>query len=375
MVHPASWIEVSRSALEANLNTLRALGDSSVRVAPVIKANAYGHGLRLCAEVLTRAGADFLCVNELSEAEQIMDLAADVYVLGPTQVTEAQQIATLGVHVVVSSVAHVEALAEAGRAAGRVLPVHIKVETGTHRQGMDVDEALALIQIIDGLSGVRLAGVTTHLADVEDETEHSYATTQLERFERACQNLADGVLKHCAASAAHIVLPRARFDMVRLGIAVYGLWPSSETRISADIVHEHSPELIPALSWKTRVVQLSHAAVGSYVGYGRTKRLDRDSTLALLPIGYYDGYDRALSGKAKVLVGGLRCPVVGRVCMNMMMVDVTDVASVSSGDEVVLIGKQGEAQVTADDLAAWAETINYEVVTRIQARIPRIEVE
>ena len=370
-----SWVEISRSALLNNLNVLEQLAGDRVTVAPVIKANAYGHGLRLCAEILAHAGTRIVCVNEVAEAETLKDLPLDVYVVGPTFASDAKGIVDAGCQVVTSSQAHVDAIASHAHAQGKVVALHVKVETGTHRQGLPPEQAVELITHIGQSDGVVVAGVTTHLADVEDETEHTYAGTQLSRFQEFIENLPTGMLHHCGASAAHLVLPNSRYDMVRTGIALYGLWPSRETEIAASIVHGTAPKLKPVLTWKTRIAQLSDVKRGAYVGYGRSERMAADSRLALLPVGYYDGYDRHLSGQSAVLIAGKRAPVVGRVCMNMVMVDVTAFSGLQVGDDVTLLGGDEMDAISAEEMADWIGTINYEVVTRIHDRLPRIEVE
>lgn len=369
-MQPSSWVEVSRSALAHNLAALRSLCGTATRLAPVVKANAYGHGLRLCAEAFVAAGADALCTNDLAEAAAVVDLGRPVLVLGPTSPADADEIATLGCEPTMTSLSQLHALARAGIRSGRPVPVHVKLETGTNRQGLPEPEARALVDLALRTEGVRLAGVSTHLADVEDETEHTFAQVQLARFEAAFAGLPAGVLRHCAASAAHLLFARARFDLVRPGIACFGLWPSPETRIASEIVHGAALELRPALTWKTRIAEVKDAARGDYVGYGRSLRLSRPSRIAVLPVGYYDGYDRRLSNTGAVLVRGQRAPVAGRVCMNLLMIDVTGIDGVVPGDEVVLLG----GAVDADALAAAMGTINYEVVSRIHERLLRVAV-
>ena len=183
--------------------------------------------------------------------------------------------------------------------------------------------------------------------------------------------LAPDVLRHCASSAAHLLFPAARLDLVRPGIACYGMWPSEETRIASAIVNGDALQLRPAMRWCTRVVQVKRALRGEYVGYGRTLRLARDSVIAVLPVGYYDGYDRRLSGGAWALVRGRRVPVAGRICMNMCMLDVTGVPGVAAGEVVTLLGSDGDERVSAEELARMAGTINYEITTRVHERLPR----
>ena len=368
MATPPSWVEISRRALAHNIGVLRDLCEPGTALGPVVKADAYGHGLTLCARVYAAEGASFLCVNEVAEVAAIRaaGVGLPVLVVGPLFEEDAAAVAALGCHVVVWSRAQVRALA----GAGAQVPVHVKVETGTNRQGLRPADARDLIAEIQRLPGVRLAGVCTHLADVEDETEHTFAQVQIDRFLGALPPLPPGVLRHCSSSAAHLVLPAARLDLVRPGIACYGIWPSESTRIASRILYGDEVTLRPALRWKTRLSQVRDAPLGEYVGYGRTHRLRRPSRVGVLPVGYYDGYDRGLSGRGWVMVGGRRAPILGRVCMNMTMVDLTDAPEARPGDEVLLLGPGVEAEVLAELLS----TIAYEVTTRIQSRLPRIEV-
>ena len=222
----------------------------------------------------------------------------------------------------------------------------------------------------------RSEGVSTHFADIEDTTDHVFAMEQIERFEHALDNLRSLGIKpsipHSACSAATILFPRTHFGMVRVGISLYGLWPSRETRVSAQTLGRGPIALDPVMCWKTRISQVKELDDGEFVGYGRTYRATRNSRIAVLPVGYSDGYDRRLSNAAHVLIGGCRAPIRGRICMNLTMVDVSDIPGASAGDEVVLLGRQGDEVITVDDLADWAGTINYEIVTRLAQTIPRI---
>jgi len=369
-----TWVEVSRSSLKQNFETLNSLCEPKTTLAPVVKANAYGHGLRLCAETFVSAGASTLCVNELQEVSIIQDLQARVLVVGPIFDHQADHVASLGCDVTVNNEKVLHALNQAAIRANTRVSVHMKVDTGTNRQGFTPAVVPALIQRINAMDGIQLVGISTHLADVEDETTHTFAQVQLQRFADVCADISE-IERHCASSAVHLLFAEARLDLVRAGIACYGLWPSKETKIATDIVHQSTLSLSPALCWKTRIAQLRMANVGDYVGYGRTHRCPQDTRIAVLPVGYYDGYDRRLSSKAHVLVSGQRAPVLGRVCMNMIMVDVSNLSDVAVGDEVVLLGQQGDECVSAQQLADWMDSIHYEVTTRIHERIPRISVD
>jgi len=219
-----------------------------------------------------------------------------------------------------------------------------------------------------------LEGVATHFANIEDTTNHAFAKRQLEVFQAALEALrAAGYevpVPHAACSAAAILFPESHFSLVRVGIASYGIWPSKETRVSAGHLGLDF-ELRPVLSWKTKVAQIKTVPAGAYVGYGCSWRAPADSRLAVLPMGYADGYDRKLSNVGHVLIGGRRAPIRGRVCMNVTIADVTHLLDVSLEDEVVLLGTQGEEHITAETMAEWVGTIPYEVLARISPALPR----
>jgi alanine racemase len=224
---------------------------------------------------------------------------------------------------------------------------------------------------------IEMAGLLTHFANTEDVTEQSYADLQLQAFEEAERRLKAAlklgdVQRHVAASAAAMLLPRARKDAVRFGIALYGLWPSSETRLSVRALLGTTPELKPVMTWRCPSQALKWLPAGSYVGYGCTWRCPADTRIAVLPVGYYDGYPRLLSGRAHVLVNGQRCAVLGRVMMNHVVADVTRIPPGGGAVTATLLGRDGDEALSADQLAAWGQTINYEIVTRVGAHLRRI---
>ena len=389
---PPLWCEVSRGALRSNVEVFRRRLSPGARLGVVVKADAYGHGLALCARAFLAAGADWLIVNSALEAVALRAVApaASIYICGPVFPEQADLVVAADARVVVYDPELVTALAASGRAAGRAVPVHVKVETGNHRQGLAPREALTLGLLVDALDGVRLEGLATHYADIEDTTDHGFARGQLDDFRRAAAAFRDAGLAlpmvHCANSAATILWPETHCDLARVGIAAYGLWPSRETFATALQVHAQAlaagaqgpghfvPELVPALSWRTRIAQLKTVPAGAYVGYGRTFRTTSATRIAVLPVGYHEGYDRRLSNLAHVLVGGVRAPIRGRVCMNMAMIDASDAPAARRGAVVTLLGAEGDERVTAEHLAGWMGTINYEVVSRIHPQVPRLEV-
>lgn len=372
------WVEVSRSALAHNLNQFRRLLSEDTALMAVVKSNAYGHGLVETARIAEEEGADWLGVNEFDEGRRLRKagLTSPVLVLGAVAEAAWPDMARLGLSAVVYDEAAIEAAHEATRDGERSIGLHLKIETGLHRQGVKAARALELARKIHGSPGLRLEGMSTHFANIEDTTDHRYAMLQIRRFREACELFeAEGLLpalRHAACSAAALVLPETHFSMIRMGISFYGLWSSKETFLSVLQRGDATANLIPAMTWKTRIAQIKCLPVDAPIGYGCTEKTTHETTLAVLPVGYYDGYDRGFSNRGQVLVRGKRCYVRGRICMNMCMIDVSHVSDVKVGDEVVLLGAQGDEEITADFLAGQLDTINYEVVTRVVESLPRI---
>lgn len=372
-----TWIELDEAAVMHNIGLFRRhIGDKLLMVA--VKGNAYGHGLREIVPMFVRAGIDWFGVHSLDEAIGVRDAGAEnnVLILGYVPFERLADAVQRDFHMVIASWETADALARVAASQQKVVPVHIKIETGTNRQGVDGRELQILARFVEDSPYLRLEGLTTHFANIEDTTDHNYAMRQLERFEQQSDSLAKHGIKaemrHTASSAATMLFRSTHFDMVRLGISAYGLWPSRETYVSL-LQEGHSVfPLRPILSWKTLVSQLKEVKAGAYIGYGCSYRTTRDIRLAVLPIGYYDGYDRGLSNIGYVLIRGKRAPVRGRICMNLMMVDVTDIPEVQQEDEVILIGYQGDEHISADLLASMIGTINYEFVTRLPHHIPRL---
>jgi alanine racemase len=253
----------------------------------------------------------------------------------------------------------------------------VKVETGVHRQGVLPEHLDAFLDRMASLPGIELAGVSTHFANIEDTTDHSYALRQLALFRDLSGRVrarAPEAIRHCACSAAVLTMPETFFEMVRVGISLYGLWPSKETLLSCLLDGAIVTPLAPVMTWKTRIAQVKEAPSGAFVGYGCSYRATRPTRVAVLPIGYADGYDRRLSEIGHVLVAGKRAPVLGRVCMNILMADVTDIPEAGLESEVVLLGRQGAEEIGAAQIALQCNTIAYEIVARIGPHIPRVVV-
>ena len=374
---PSSWIEISEQALRANLRLFRSLLRPGTALLAVVKANAYGHGMEPVVRTCVSEGVDMLGVHSAREVLEARRLAPETPILAMGFMTPEEIAGAVDpqVHTLLSSPAVLEALTAQARRLGTALKVHIKVDTGTHRQGVYPAEAAALA-LEARRRGLDVVGVATHFANIEDTTDHEYAMRQLESFRTAIGVLREAGVEpssiHAACSAAALLFREADFSMVRVGISLYGHWPSKETYLSWLLEHgRNGVKLQPALSWRARVGQLKVVPAGEPIGYGLTHRTTRLSTIAVLPVGYAEGYPRALSNRANVLVHGRRAPVVGRVCMDVVMVDVTDVPGVREGDVATLIGRDGDDAVRAEDLAELAGTINYELLSRLSPVLPR----
>jgi alanine racemase len=371
-----SWREVSEAALRHNVKTLKRTADGKL-LGVVVKADAYGHGIGSVAPIAVDAGADWLVTNFAHEAKAVRALGGacatvPLYVCGTVFAHEADVIVAAGARAVLHNLDVALALDASSRARGVVTPVHVKIETGTHRQGLRLHDALALAREVNVLKGIVLEGLATHFADIEDTTDHRFADAQWQGLmdaRAAFRAVHSGpLIMHAANSAATLLEHKTHGDLVRAGIATYGLWPSKETLMAFRArtpSAAREPELVPVLAWRALVAELKDVPSGAYVGYGRTWRATRPSKIAVVPVGYFEGYDRRLSNVAHMLVRGARAPVRGRVCMNMSMIDVTDIPGAMAGDVVTLLGSDGDERVSAEQLAAWMGTIHYEATSRI----------
>ncbi len=376
-----SWCEISAAALRENIGTLKAGMQAKTLLGVVVKSDAYGHGLALCAREFIRAGADWLIVNSVAEAESLRaaDKEVPIYICAQPAIFETERLVKTAARTVLCDAETARALAAAARAGGRAVRCHIKVETGTNRQGIAAADAVDFARFVAGLGGLELEGLTTHFADIEDTTDHDFAQGQLAALQMVEREVRSAGLQvsmvHAANSAAALLWPETHGALVRVGIAAYGLWPSRETYVSAfERRHaaEAMPVLRPALSWKARIAQIKKVPTGAYIGYGRTFRATHPLCIGIVPVGYFEGYDRRLSNVGHVLVNGVRAPVRGRVCMNMFMIDLTHMATIAPGQVVTLLGAEGDEGVGAEQWAAWMGAIHYEAISRIHSQQPRL---
>jgi alanine racemase len=341
----------------------------------VVKANAYGHGLREVVHALGSRNADWFGVDSLEEAVAVRSAGGrqPILIMGYVPPAGLASVVRNGFSMIIYDMARLKML-ERLATTRRPAKVHLKLETGTSRQGATPLELPALAKTLRRLRNVELEGVSTHFANVEDTSDQSYAREQLRRFHEGLTLLEKAglrpTLRHTAASAGTLLHPEAKFDLVRTGVVLYGLWPSAETEAAAADAGLKI-DLHPVLTWKTVIAQVKSLPSGTPVSYGLTERLKRPSRVAVLPVGYYDGLDRGLSSVGRMLVRGRRVKVLGRVCMNMCVVDVTDVPGAAAGDEAVIIGRQNRGAIAAEEVAEAAGTINYEIVARLNPLLPR----
>ncbi|OCT11115.1 alanine racemase [Paenibacillus pectinilyticus] len=372
-----TWVEISLDALRSNIEQFQKVLPAGMKQMAVVKADAYGHGAVEVAKEVLSAGVDYLGVAFFDEALELRNagITAPILVLGYTPPEGINRARELDVTIAVYSRDVLEALCEQGRklenAAQKKLKIHIKLDTGMGRLGLHTEaDAIPFIEEALTLSNVEVEGLFTHYANA-DEVDKSYTLEQYGRFERIVSYFTDKGVSfpyiHAGNSAAAIDLPGLTYSMVRLGISMYGLYPSAD-------VDQTKIELKPVLSLKTGIVHLKTLPAGSGVSYGTIYHTKGDEQIGTLPIGYADGYSRMLSGKAEVLVRGKRVPIVGRICMDQCMINVSDVPDVEALDEVVLIGEQDGERISAEDVADQLGTINYEIICMISHRVARVYV-
>ena len=353
---------ISLGALKDNYTALRSCLPEGTKLIAVLKADAYGHGLLPAARALADAGADMFAVALADEGAALREsgLSLPVIVLGPATGESVRQAVRYGLIMTVCTPEAVEEIERACSACGCEAQVHVKLDTGMNRLGCrDEEELIAVLAAVLRSNHVRLTGAYTHFAAADGNTD--YTRIQLERFRRMASLLPPGVALHCANSAAIHSVPDAAFSMARAGISLYGYPP-----VKTDL------PLRPCMTWETIVTHVKSVQAGEYIGYGCAFTAAEDMTVATVACGYGDGYHRAASGSAEVLIGGRRCRIIGRICMDQMMADVTGLAQVHAGDRVVLIGDMDGQRITAEDVAAWAGTIPYEILLGAPARVRRI---
>ena len=366
------WAEIDLAVLERNLRLIRASLPAHIRYVAVVKADAYGHGLQQVAGRLMHAGAELFAVANITEAAQLRELGPGwpILLLSPLLPDEDRFAAEYGLAVTVSTEDEVDRLDRAGQAARRPVSVHLKIDTGMGRLGVWHEEAPAMAGLIAASPHLRLAGVFTHFASPDDDP--AFTQEQRRRFLAALGALGpagpapERLYIHADNSAALETMPgRSPFNAVRVGLLQFGVLPHPGSFLS-------QVRTEPVFSFRTRVGIVKRLPAGTTVSYGRTRVLARDSKVAVLCAGYGDGIPRSVSNRASVLIHGVRCPVLGRVTMDQTVVDTTDVGGVACGDEAVLIGRQGGAEISVGEFSRWADTIPWETLCSVTKRVPRV---
>ena len=365
-------IELNSSNLKHNLNLFHKLAGKKLMF--VVKANAYGHGLQeVVEETKGLSSIMYYAVDSLAEALIVRSITKEkpILIIGWADEKELEEIICHNFDLIAPSIPYTKKINELAKKHSTQARVHLKLETGTSRLGMSPKALLKFFQ--EGSSKyMEVTGLYSHFANIEDTTDHSYARGQLAIFNQTLAKLNNpALIKHFSCSASALLFPETYFDLVRVGISAYGYWPSKPTYISYIEKKKEKITLKPVLNWYAKVAQVKTLDKGQYIGYGLSYQTFNKAKMIVIPVGYYDGYDRKLSNIANILVNHSRAPVRGRICMNMFMAEVSHIKDVSQGDQIVLLGQQGENRVDADTLADLAGSINYEILCRINPLIPR----
>lgn len=374
-----SSITVDLKAIEANLKQIKKLLKPGVQVMAVVKSHAYGHGLLEVAKAALHAGASHLGVVTAEEAMYLRrkGIIHPIVVLGAVSRDDIKELIRNKVTLVIYSEETYRLIFKMATMMNRKALIWVKMDTGINRLGLVNGDTLTLIKRIAERSRyLQLDGLYSHLASVEDMNQ-SYTNDQILQFERLVRKVEALNIKiphiSLAASAAAIMLPNSRFNMVRIGIAMYGLWPSRGIELWCKRSKKtRGFKLKPALSYKTHLIQIKRIKAGSSVGYGSTFKAPQNMTIGIIPVGYFDGLPRSLSNMGFVLVKGAVVPIIGRISMNMTILDLSKRPRSKVGDEVVLLGDSMGRSITATEVADWADTMNYEIVSRLPMHIPRI---
>lgn len=370
------WIEISLSNIRDNIRFIRKLIPESTKIMAVVKANGYGHGMLEVAQAAIEAGVERLGVASVEEALELIknNIKIPIQLLSQPPLSSVKTIVENSIvnNSIISTVYtedFAKVLSNEAFKQNRECLIHVKVDTGMHRVGISTENTISLVKYISSLPNIKIEGLFTHFA-IADDPENPYTLLQFKRFIKFKETLEKHNFNfrmcHCANSAATLNFPQTHMDIVRIGIAIYGLRPSEKI---------FSPKLKPALSLKAKISYLKEVEKGEGISYGLTFKTNKKSLIATIPIGYGDGYPRKLSNKGIVLVKGKRIPVVGNVTMDQIMIDVTDTDEVKIGDEVVIIGNQGSEKIEVNELSKALNTIDYEIVCGITNRVSRIYVE
>ncbi len=382
-----SYIELSRSALVKNFEFLKSRAKSGVRISSVIKGNAYGHGISSFIPLAESCGINHFSVFSADEAEGVLkfrsDPDTDVMIMGMIRDDELSWAIDNGIEFYLFEMGRLDRAIEAAGKLNKRAKVHLQIESGMHRTGFEKKEWEKLFEKIKSHEDeIEIKGICTHYAGAESVANFFRIQNQNRIFKEAletAEKIFDNMPPiHASSSAAFLTMPDKQYDMVRIGIAQYGFWPSRETYMhhakANEFEEDHDP-LRRVMTWKSEVMSTKWVNAGEFIGYGNVFMAGRDMRIATVPIGYTHGFGRNLTNSGHVLIRGERANVSGLVNMNMITVDITDIPNVQKGDEVVLIGKQGEDEITVASFGEMTNNLNYEILTRLPASIPRVVVD
>ncbi len=367
-----TWIEINRQAISHNVGIFRSLIKKETKLCAVLKSNAYGHSLVDFAKEVEMLGVDTIAVDSIIEALALRreGIKTPIIVLGYTLPEMLLVAIEHDISITLSHHDHVSSIVAIVK--DKPISVHVKVDTGMHRQGFLLDEKDEVMHLLKKYAEkIKVVGLYTHFASAKNPAFPEYTKKQIAEFNvwrKAFLEEGMSVVTHASATAGTLLFPEGHYDMVRIGIGLYGLWPSTETKSAM----ESKYDLTPVLSWKTIISEVKNLKKGDKVGYDCTEVLWRDSVIGVLPIGYWHGYSRAFSSIGHVLVNGVKARVLGRVSMDMLTVDLTDVGDVSVGDTVTLLGHTSEGEISAPWLSGLIDASHYELITRINPLIKRL---
>lgn len=369
-----NYIEISKENLLHNFQLFRNFVHPKTKIVSLVKANAYGHGMKEVVEILNDE-VDYFQIDDLLELREIRNYTKKpVLVFGYVAQDELEEAVELEGTLAIYDKERAEILDEIGAKRGKKITVHVKIDANLGRQGVLVENVDEFVHFLASLKNIAVEGVYAHFANIEDTADFSHAQKQIDSYAKAVdcfkRNGFENILTHISASSGILVHEQGegKSDLVRLGISQFGMWPSEElqTRFGNE-----SFQLRPVMRWVSHLAQVKTVPAGYSIGYGLTFITSKETKIAIVPQGYSDGYDRGFSNVGEVLVGAARCKVLGRVAMNMFVVDVSHLENVKAEDEVVLLGNQGNECITAEELAKQLGTINYEITTRILPLLPR----
>jgi alanine racemase len=375
-----SYIEISESALANNFDYIRSHLSPSCTLSHVVKGNAYGHGIEVFVPLAVKNGARHFSVFDAHEAykvKQVVDKEVQIMIMGMINTEQLSWAIEQEVEFFVFERERLEQSIRMAQEIGKPARIHLELETGLNRSGFEVDAYQRAADLIKKHSNnLKLMGFCTHYAGAESIANHLRIKQQIRNFKRGVKffkaNNIEADKHHTACSAAVVRLPKTRMDLVRVGILQYGFWPSVETFIDVEGSSSSGQDpLKRVISWKSRVMNLKRVSKGQYIGYGSSYLATQAMTVAVVPVGYAHGFARSLSNAGRALIRGIRVPVIGVVNMNVMMLDATHLEGLETGDEVVLIGSQGEQNISVSSFSDYSETMNYELLARLPLDIPR----